>query len=81
MHRDCPHFGKFSALRTANVISVEWNTEEEQQIDRDYVSMIVEYNSALSAYEGENEPLAQAKEALGAESLTVEDYPNRNTRR
>lgn len=33
IHRDCPHFGKFSALRSANVISVEWDANEEQQVD------------------------------------------------
>ena len=53
-HRDCPHFGKWNALRNIHKIHVEWEPAEEEEADREYLVMLAETKTVISAYESEN---------------------------
>ena len=61
-HRDCPHFGKWNALRNAHKIHVEWETAEEEEAEREYLVMLAETKTVISAYESERMLKAYARE-------------------
>ena len=52
-HRDCPHFGKWNTLRNAHKIHVEWEMGEEEEAEREYLVMLAETKTVISAYESE----------------------------
>ncbi|KJA22879.1 hypothetical protein HYPSUDRAFT_121746, partial [Hypholoma sublateritium FD-334 SS-4] len=47
--RDCPHYGRFQSLRSANMIHVDWDPELEKEYDREYLAMIVESKVSASS--------------------------------
>ena len=53
-HRDCPHYGKWNALRNTHLIHVDWEPTEEEEVDRMYLAMLAETKITISAYESEN---------------------------
>lgn len=88
-NRDCPHYGRFEALRSANQILVELDPDLEDEMDREYIAMVVQSKPSSSTYNSSDESLA-AKEVhlvdagqTGARALhaSSEVGPNRNQRR
>ena len=53
-HRNCPHYGKWNALRNVHLIHVDWDSNEEEEADRMYLVMLAETKTTISAYESEN---------------------------
>ena len=51
-HRDCP-LGKWNVLRNAHKIHVEWETGEEEEAEREYLVMLAETKTVISAYKSE----------------------------
>jgi hypothetical protein len=53
--RDCPHYGKWQAMREANMLQVEVSYEEELRDYTEFVAMIAEtFNTtSVSAYPSE----------------------------
>ncbi|KAJ7187740.1 hypothetical protein B0H12DRAFT_962742, partial [Mycena haematopus] len=88
VYRDCPHYSKWTALRSANLIYVDLDPEVEARDLQEYVAMLVESTptSTYSSDEPESEIRKEvsAVEALGrsAKAAHVErGGMNRNQRR
>jgi len=88
-HRDCPHYGRFEALRSANQILVELDPDLEDEMNREYIAMIVQSKPSSSTYNSSDESIT-AKEVhlvdagqTGARALHASNKvgPNRNQRR
>ena len=88
-HRDCPHYGRFEALRSANQILVELDPDLEDEMNREYIAMIVQSKPSSSAYNSSDESITTKEVHLvdanqtGAHALHASNKigPNRNQRR
>lgn len=80
--RDCPHHGKWEALKNAHLIDVDIDPEEEERQDRLYLSSLREsHNSSL--YSGADLQAASTRSALAAAKIhtRIPNLDNRNVRR
>ncbi len=79
--RDCPHYGRFQTLRSANVIHVDWDPDMKKEYDREYLAMVVESKvsaTSSSAYETSDHPKKSTECQLHRTSRV---RPHRNERR
>lgn len=47
--RDCPHYGRWMALREAHVIMIDRTEEEDEEDHKEYITMLVEFNNESNA--------------------------------
>ena len=89
--RDCPHYGKWDSLHSANLISVDLDHEVEAASDREYLAMLAEIKAEAtsSAYAAEiakisKEAFCMSADLTGAKALHAKNTfmnDNRNIRR
>ena len=73
-HRDCPHFGKWNTLRMIHNIHVEWEPAEEEEADREYLVMLAETKTVISAYKSENMLKTFARDIHLTQGLLQESF-------
>ena len=88
--RDCPHYGKWDSLRSANLISVDLDHEVEAASDREYLAMLTEIKAKAtsSTYAAEiakisKEVFCMSADLTGAKALHAKNMfmnDNRNIR-
>ncbi|KJA15702.1 hypothetical protein HYPSUDRAFT_148713 [Hypholoma sublateritium FD-334 SS-4] len=65
--RDCPHHGRFSLLREANLIDLDVDPAEEDAANQEYLASLQQSNSS-SAYESVGSPSEEIRIALEVET-------------
>lgn len=86
--RDCPHFGKFSILREANLVNWDMPPAVEDAANQQYLDYLQQSKESSSYMSGESTP-TEEKSAYPVESQPREEIPrkedfpamNRNERR
>ena len=74
--QDCSHHGQWETLQAANMISIDMDPDEEKELIREYVAMLVESKDASSAYaeSSDTRSTGSSEKALELPSIVVNAF-------